>query len=217
MSDLDELEARLAQVVEYHARHGNLPPVDSVVADRPDLAGQLGELVRRYLEIAGELDTGFALGSAASPDAAPEPSIEGFATIERIGKGGMGSIYKLQDLKLGRIVAAKVLHTTRGEAERLSSLLREAKSLALFSDSRIVRIFEFRAAADPPVIIMEYVEGFELGRLGPSLEFRQRARILRSICDAVHHAHTVGIQHRDLKPSNIMLDGRLEPKILVWG
>ena len=59
--------------------------------------------------------------------------------------------------------------------------------------------------------------GFELGRVGPSLEFRQRARIVRDVCDAIHHAHALGIQHRDLKPSNIMLDGALSPKILDFG
>jgi hypothetical protein len=64
---------------------------------------------------------------------------------------------------------------------------------------------------------MELVEGFELGRIGPSLEFAQRARILLDICEAVHHAHTLGLQHRDLKPSNIMLDAQLAPRILDFG
>ena len=64
---------------------------------------------------------------------------------------------------------------------------------------------------------MEYVDGFELGRLAPSLEFQQRARIMKEVCEAVHHAHDVGVQHRDLKPSNIMLDAELRPKILDFG
>jgi hypothetical protein len=64
---------------------------------------------------------------------------------------------------------------------------------------------------------MELVEGFELGRLGPSLEIAQRARILIQICEALHHAHMLGLQHRDLKPSNIMLDAQLSPRILDFG
>jgi hypothetical protein len=99
----------------------------------------------------------------------------------------------------------------------LSDFLREAKSLALFSDPRIVQIFEFRADATPPVIIMEFVDGFELGRLAPSLEFRQRAKVLRDICETIERAHALGLTHRDLKPSNIMLDGQLRPKILDFG
>ncbi len=67
---------------------------------------------------------------------------------------------------------------------------------------------------------MEHVDGFELGRIGPSLEFAQRARVLIDICGAVQHAHALGIQHRDLKPSNIMVDAaalaenpRLRPEL----
>ena len=88
--------------------------------------------------------------------------------------------------------------------------------MALFSDRRIVRIFEFREG-DPALIVMEHVEGFELGRIGPSLEFAQRARVVAEVCDAVHHAHGLGIQHRDLKPSNIMVDAALLPRILDFG
>jgi len=89
--------------------------------------------------------------------------------------------------------------------------------MALFQDRRIVQIHEWRGEAAPPVLIMEYVDGFELGRLGPSLEFVQRARIMKEVCEAVQHAHDVGVQHRDLKPSNIMLDAELRPKILDFG
>jgi serine/threonine protein kinase len=215
MSDHDDLESRLARIVEHHARHGELPPIDPVVADRPDLAAPLQDLVRQYLELAEELDAGSAYGATTDSDV--PFAIDGFRTVERIGRGGMGAVYKLHDLKLDRLVAAKVLHGARGGTARLSALLREAKSMALFSDPRIVRIFELRSEATPPVIIMEHVEGFELGRVGPSLEFRQRAKILRDVCDAIHHAHGLGLQHRDLKPSNIMVDGRLEPKILDFG
>src|SRR6185369_790349 len=94
--------------------------------------------------------------------------------------------------------------------------LEEARAMALFSDRRIVRIFEFREG-DPALIVMELVEGFELGRIGPSLEFVQRARLVAEICDAVQHAHSLGVQHRDLKPSNIMVDAALVPRVLDFG
>ena len=222
----DDLETRLARVVEHHTRHGTLPPLEPIVGDRPELTDALSALVRQYLDLAHDLDTGTVFGTAGAPESRQDvessdharlPAIEGFRTIERIGVGGMGSVYKLQDLTLDRIVAAKVLDRRGPEAARLTDLLREAKAMALFSDPRIVRIFELRADADPPVIIMEYVEGFELGRIGPSLEYRQRAALMRSVADAVHHAHVVGVQHRDLKPSNIMLDSQLSPKILDFG
>jgi serine/threonine-protein kinase len=64
---------------------------------------------------------------------------------------------------------------------------------------------------------MEFVDGFELSQVGPSLQYTQRARTMVEIAEAVHHAHTLGIQHRDLKPANIILDAQLSPKILDFG
>ena len=150
---------------------------------------------------------------AATLQPATLPSIDGFRTIERLGSGGMGEVYKLQDLQLDRIVAGKIIRRDHlgSFAGKASDFLREAKSLALFSDPRIVQVFECRLENDPAVIIMEFVDGFELGRLGPSLEFRQRAKVMREVAVALHRAHELGIQHRDLKPSNIMLDGALSP------
>ena len=171
------------------------------------------------MSAAFDADTDDLSAREANPRTPPTvfPSFAGFRTIERLGAGGMGEVYKLQDLKLDRVVAAKVLRRDATIRADLAAFLKEAKSLALFSDPSVVQIFEFRADATPPVLIMEFVEGFELGRIGPSLEFRQRAMIVRDICAAIQRAHDLGIQHRDLKPSNIMLDRRLMPKILDFG
>jgi len=211
--DAPDFEARLAQAIDHHERHGVLPA---------GLSPSLQAVAAEYLAVTRLLDDGLPAGGAAGPpDAGPAslPVIDGFRTIERLGAGGMGEVYKLQDLQLDRIVAAKIIR--RDRVGRLSAsamdFLREAKSLALFSDSRIVQVFECRLDADPAVIIMEYVDGFELGRIGPSLEFRQRATIVRDVADAMDRAHEQGIQHRDLKPSNIMLDAALRPKILDFG
>jgi serine/threonine protein kinase len=215
MTDEADLEALLAAVVDYHERHGALPP---------DLPPAVAAMAVRYLEVTRLLDdgaraTGADVWTSPTPESGVLPVIEGFRTIERIGTGGMGEVYKLHDLKLDRVVAGKVIRRDRAGqlSVAMSDFLREAKSLALFSDHRIVQIFEFRLDADPAVIIMEYVDGFELGRLGPSLEFRQKAAVMREVADAVDGANALGIQHRDLKPSNIMLDDELRPKILDFG
>ena len=216
-----ELEARFARFVEHHVLSGSELGLDDLCGDRPDLAAPLEALIRRYLSITARLDGGDAQAAAtiAAPSAAVLPQFEGFQTIERIGAGGMGEVYKLKDLRLDRVVAAKVIRRDRRASIRagMASFLREARALALFSDRRIVQVFEFRPEGDPPVIIMEFVDGFELGKVAPSLEFAQRARIMIEICEAVHHAHTLGVQHRDLKPSNIMLDARLSPRVLDFG
>ncbi len=213
-----ELESRLARFVEHHVLHGERLAVQDLCRDRRDLEEPLGELIEQYLSVTRALDSPDVL-PVATASAAGLPSFEGFQTIERIGAGGMGDVYKLRDLKLDRIVAAKVLRADRhnGLGTPISNFLHEAKALALFTDRRIVQIYECRVEREPAVIIMEFVDGFELGRVGPSLEFAQRAKIVLEICEAVHHAHELGLQHRDLKPSNIMLDAKLSPRILDFG
>ncbi len=213
-----ELEARLARFVEHHVLHGECVPVESLCEGRPDLIEPLRELVGEYLRISSTISSaGQQLRAADGLSGAPLPDIDGFRTIERLGRGGMGEVYKLHDLTLDRIVAAKIVRRDRSAAKALREFLGEARALALFQDRRVVQIHEFRDETDPPVIIMEFVDGFELGQVASSLEYRQRARIVEQVAEAIHHAHRLGIQHRDLKPSNIMLDAALSPKILDFG
>ena len=216
MIDTAELESRLARFVEHHVLHGERLPIADLCADRPDLVDSLDALIEQYLTLTVSLDPTPELPALSAPGTAALPSFDGFQTIERIGSGGMGDVFKLRDLKLDRIVAAKVLRQSAWNAG-INSFLSEARALALFTDRRIVQVHECRVERDTAVIIMEYIDGFELGRLGPSLEYAQRARILVDVCDAIHHAHTLGLQHRDLKPSNIMLDAKLSPRILDFG
>jgi hypothetical protein len=211
-----ELDSLFARFVEEHVMHGRVLRAADLCGPRADLVQHLEQLIARYQSVT------IALGDVAARDetgqtTAGMPAFEGFQTIERLGAGGMGEVFKLRDLTLNRIVAAKVIRRDPTAPASISEFLREARSMALFADRRIVRIFEFRPDADPPAIIMEYVDGFELGRIGPSLEIAQRARVLVDICGALEHAHTLGLQHRDLKPSNIMLDAQLAPRILDFG
>ncbi len=213
-----DLEPRLGQFVEHHVLTGERLDAAALCDDRPDLVEPLRALINQYLSITRALDGSNVDDVIVGDD--PLPQFEGFQTIERIGSGGMGTVYKLRDLRLNRIVAGKVMRRSSGVQRAVADaggFLREARALALFSDRRIVQIFEVRPDAQPPVIIMEFVEGFELGRVGPSLDFPQRARVIAEICEAVHHAHGLGLQHRDLKPSNVMLDAQLMPKILDFG
>jgi hypothetical protein len=215
--DDSELERRFEHWVERHLRDGTSLDVAEVCADRPDLAAPLASLVEEYRRATAFLDGEQPGAGDHRAGAADLPVFEGFRTIERVGAGGAGEVYRLQDLTLNRVVAAKVLRGDPTLRTSLSDFLREARALALFDDPRIVRVFEFRADTEPATLIMEYVDGFDLSRVGPSLEIRQRVRIVKDICEAVHRAHELGLQHRDLKPSNVRLDAGLQPKILDFG
>ena len=215
-------EELFARWVEHHIRHGERQDPSALCEQQPELLADLERLIQHYDRVDRSL--GFETTEpalASSPAAADPPSVlpefEGFRTVELLGRGGMGQVYKLLDTELNRTVAAKVIREDSGLAPTLEAFLREASTMALFKDPRVVQIHEFRSGATPPVIIMEHIDGFELGQLAPSLEYKQRARVVADVCQAIQGAHELGIQHRDLKPSNIMLDAHLEPKILDFG
>jgi len=212
------LEELLGQYVEHHQLHGERLEPDELCRQAPELLAELKRCIRQYEELERTFDHS-RIGTGATTAASPAelPAFDGFRTIERLGGGGAGEVYKLEDLELGRTVAAKVVRRDSSLRRGLDDFLREARTLALFEDPRIVKVLEFRSRADPPVLLMEYVEGFELNRLGGSLEFAQRARVMLEITEAIDRAHRLGIQHRDLKPANIMLDAELRPRILDFG
>jgi serine/threonine protein kinase len=212
-----DLEALFSRFVEEHVVHGRTVQLEDLCRGQPELVAPLRGLVERYFSITSALVDGDQPAGLPADDSRALPQFAGFQTIERLGAGGMGEVFKLRDLTLNRIVAGKVIRRDARGPGSVGEFLREARAMALFADRRIVRIFELRPDADPPVIIMEFVDGFELGTIGPSLEFAQRARVLIEICGALQHAHALGVQHRDLKPSNIMLDAQLSPRILDFG
>jgi serine/threonine protein kinase len=214
VSRRERVEALLGRYVEHHVLHGERLALEELCREERDLLPDLRERVQRYERLERALG---ALPREAAADDPPLPQFAGFRTIERLGAGGGGEVYKLEDLALGRIVAAKVVRNDSALRAGVDDFLREARSLALFEDPRIVRVHEFRSQADPPVLLMEFVDGFELGRIGRSLEYAQRARVMAEVAEAIHRAHGLGIQHRDLKPANVLLDASLSPKILDFG
>lgn len=218
---MSSIEALLERFIDARERDGKAPDISAWCPD-DDRRAALEAAIRRYREVeaalAAEPNPSDAREATTGRESSSSQTIEvdGFRTLERIGAGGMGSVWKLRDLNLDRVVAAKILSSTPATAT-YGNFLREARALALFEDPRIVRIHDFKQDGPEPVLIMEHIEGFTLDRIGPSLDLRQRVRLLREVADAIHRAHELGIQHRDLKPSNILVDANLEPKIVDFG
>lgn len=148
-------------------------------------------------------------------------TIAHFRIVDQLGEGGMGIVYKAQDLSLGRFVALKVLpeHLTRDE-EFVQRFHREARAVAQLNHLNIVTVHYVGREGDTHFIAMEYLEGRTLGELlkqKGKFEVRASLEILVQVLNALQAAHQRGIIHRDIKPQNIMLDSRGRVKVLDFG
>jgi serine/threonine protein kinase/tetratricopeptide (TPR) repeat protein len=145
-----------------------------------------------------------------------------YRVLDRIGSGGMGDVYRAEDLSLRRIVALKTLHPDP-DGDGTARLLAEARAASALNHPHIAVVYEIGRAerAGQPVdfISMEYVEGTTLAAMagrGP-LSLDAILDIAEQIADALTEAERVGVVHRDLKPANVMVtpDGRV--KVLDFG
>ncbi len=137
---------------------------------------------------------------------------EDYEVIEVLGRGGMGVVYKARDRRLGRVVALKmVLAGQYASDDELRRFHTEAEAVARLQHPNIVQIHDIGVRDGRPYFSLEYCDGGSLqGRLdGTPLPPTHAARLLRTLAEAVQHAHAAGIIHRDLKPANILL---VEPK-----
>src|SRR5690349_11834073 len=127
--------------------------------------------------------------------------------IERVGRGGMGMIYKAHDPMLDRLVALKVISSEVDVTEELRArFFREAQACARLSHPNIVTVYDMGEDAGRLFIVMEFLEGEELRRLvaqRKALALEDRLSIMVQVCDGLHYAHQKGIVHRDIKPGNI--------------
>ena len=139
---------------------------------------------------------------------------------DRLGKGGMGEVFRALDTKLGREVAIKVLPAElSGDPEREQRFVREARALASLQHPNVASVYGFEEAEGNRFLVMELVEGAELTRrmkAGP-VPVDDVLVIARQIAAGLEAAHESGIVHRDLKPANIMETTEGEVKILDFG
>ena len=139
--------------------------------------------------------------------------------IEKLlGAGGMGEVYLARDLKLGRMVALKVLPLQFVvDAERLSRFQREARALSSLNHPNLVTIYEVGEAQGLHFIAMELVEGKTLSSLRDKLSLKELLSIVAQVAEALGAAHQSGIIHRDVKPDNVMVRPDGYAKVLDFG
>ena len=150
----------------------------------------------------------------------PGTKIGDFEIRTRLGKGGMGEVYRARDTRLGRDVAVKILPAAlAADSDRLERLSREARMLASLNHPNIAAIYSVEMAGPVQALVLELVEGETLGariRRGP-LTVGEARNVGRQIAAALDAAHECGIVHRDLKPENVMIGPRGLVKVLDFG
>jgi WD40 repeat protein len=132
----------------------------------------------------------------------------GYEILGELGRGGMGVVYQARHLRLGRLVALKmVLAGARAGPHELARFRTEAEAVARLQHPSIVQIYEVGEAEGCPFLALEFVDGVSLARRlhGTPLPARQAAHLAQTLARAVHYAHQHGVVHRDLKPANILL------------
>ncbi len=144
-----------------------------------------------------------------------------YRIVAQIGRGGMGEVYRADDLRLGQPVALKFLpEILTRDAAALARLHREVRTARQVSHPNVCRVFDIGEADHVPFITMEFVDGEDLASLLRRIGRLQPAKALQlahQLCAGLAEIHAFGILHRDLKPANIMLDGRGNLRITDFG
>ncbi len=138
-----------------------------------------------------------------------------------LGEGGMGRVYTARHTRLDRIVALKVLSKARtADPRSLARFEREMKAVGRLSHPNIVQAYDARDINGVPVLVMEYVDGVDLGELvrrAGTLSVADACEVIRQAALGLQYAHEHGLVHRDIKPSNLMLTRLGQVKILDLG
>ena len=147
-------------------------------------------------------------------------AIGDYEIFEEIGHGGMGTLYRARDPRIGRDVAIKLLREGLDDDEMRERFVREARSAGRLKHGNIVTIFELGEHEGMPFIAMEYVQGQTVAALlkqKPTLLLMRKLQMMDQVCAGLHYAHRMGIVHRDIKPANLMIDDEGTMKILDFG
>lgn len=149
----------------------------------------------------------------------PDLSGTGYVLLDKLGAGGMGGVFRVEDTALGRQVALKVIGVADSRGEFGARLLREARVIARLEHPGIVPMHDLGTLPDGRVFYtMKLVQGQRLDQQRDDLGgVPERLRVFQKICEAISFAHAHNVLHRDLKPQNIMVGQFGEVLVMDWG
>ena len=169
----------------------------------------------------------FAGQAGAIPIEEPPPPLPGYESLRKLGRGGMGIVYRARQIKLNRDVAIKLLRDwSDADPKHLKLFLEEARAIAQLKHPNVVQIHDVGEAEGCPFLCLELVEGGSLDQKlrGKPQAARASAQMVETLARAVHYVHQRKIVHCDLKPANVLLDsvgdhaaGYGTPKISDFG
>ncbi len=147
-----------------------------------------------------------------------EKTISHYRIIEKLGEGGMGVVYKAEDMKLDRFVALKFLPSHLEEDDKaLSRLLKEAKAASKINHPNVCTIYTIEEHEDTHFIVMEYVDGETLRKKDKPFSIDDSLDYSVQISEALNDAHEKNIIHSDIKSENIMVNTKGRIKVMDFG
>ncbi len=144
-----------------------------------------------------------------------------YRILSLLGRGGMGEVYRADDLTLGQQVALKFLpESLASDPTGLASFHNEVRLARQIAHPNVCRVYDIGTLDGLNFLSMEYVDGEDLAsllrRIG-RLPAHKAQEIARQLCQGLSAAHEQGVLHRDLKPANVMIDGRGQARLMDFG
>jgi serine/threonine protein kinase/lipopolysaccharide biosynthesis regulator YciM len=210
--------------VSYRRAHVEEPRAEDYLPRFPELdPAWLAELLRAEGTVTHE-STDFSKRQPSAEERAGAVLAGRYKLLERIGEGGMGSVWVAQQTEpVKRNVAVKLIKSEGDSRAVLARFEAERQALALMDHPNIAKVLDGgTTASGRPFFVMELVKGVPITKFCDSRKLtpKQRLELFVPVCQAIQHAHQKGIIHRDIKPSNVLIalyDDRPVPKVIDFG